>query len=1181
MKKSTFFEFFDVLCSKINCCLSMKNIISKLNFLKFSERNFIDFLSRLWMSCWHRSLALPFVLIAILLTGYTLNAQNIKGVVPVEYPRLGSGVDGDAFAHQPDFTGSLYVNVGDLFDNLHPTIAGHGLINPFTGEVFYKPTITNPPSPQTVPVTYELNDPYTNDKTIFTSSNKINDNPKTYTWGAGTSPNKNEIQNCGASFSYGSASVLGGRSDNGTTFVTTGTATGLPGNPLDLWCLFAGDRQVTNGSSYIDFEFLQARLTMTGAIFGSPDPLTNIAPITGGSGAFLTSAPDATGGRTVGDILVTIEFTQGGGDATVVIRRWELVSGTYQYKIYPNSSFTDEIYCTNNSVDTPVPFDVYGSGFGNGIYAPNQWAEGAINLTQVFGFFNQPCFAISTLFIRTRSSGNSAQSELKDFPGAPIQLDLNFTPAAPIAGPNSRCGEGTVSLSASGCNGTLNWYAAASGGSSIGTGSPFVTPSISTTTSFYVSCSTASGCEGPRTEVVATVNQPATVNAGADQTVCASSPNVTLAGSIGGGASSGTWSGGTGIFNPNATTLNAVYTPSAAEITAGTVTLTLTTDDPAGACLAVSDTMTITINPAATANAGADQTVCASSPAVTLAGSVGGGASSGTWSGGTGTFNPNATTLTAVYTPSAAEIAAGTVTLTLTTNDPSGPCPAVSDTMTITINSGATANAGADQTVCASSPAVTLAGSVGGGASSGTWSGGTGTFNPNATTLNAVYTPSAAEITAGTVTLTLTTNDPEGPCTAGSDTMTITINPVATANAGADQTVCASSPNVTLAGSVGGSASSGTWSGGTGTFNPNATTLNAVYTPSAAEITAGTVTLTLTTNDPTGPCPAVSDTMTITISPNPACSITGEQTVCTGGSSTFTATAGMTTYSWTGPGGFTAGTPSITVSVAGIYEVTITDSNGCSSTCSRELIVSSCGAGCTIGFWKNHTDLWDGVSPDLAGIPFITTTNFFTYFGLNPVTQKCNLPNGVTSMIAILNVSGGGCRSLARQAIAAALNESVLSNYDYPGGITQLKTDVYNAFASCSCNSLAATLEGLNNREGADCSALTKLAVSFAPTQTTLTSKTANTTEIAGFEAYPVPFKDQLTIKYKFDYKSDVKIDVFNAQGISILSKADANSYLNKEVTLNLNAKKGQEQVYVVKVTTDRGSSSRKVISSK
>jgi type IV secretory pathway TrbL component len=187
----------------------------------------------------------------------------------------------------------------------------------------------------------------------------------------------------------------------------------------------------------------------------------------------------------------------------------------------------------------------------------------------------------------------------------------------------------------------------------------------------------------------------------------------------------------------------------------------------------------------------------------------------------------------------------------------------------VTINGVAVANAGADQTVCASLPNVTLAGSVSGAASSGTWStSGTGTFD-NANSMTAVYTPSVEDIAAGTVTLTLTTNNPSGSCPAVSDNMVVTINGVAVANAGADQTVCASFPNVTLAGSVSGAASSGIWStSGTGTFD-NANSMTAVYTPSAEDIAAGTVTLTLTTNDPSGPCPAVSDNMTIIIDPLP------------------------------------------------------------------------------------------------------------------------------------------------------------------------------------------------------------------------------------------------------------------------------------------------------------------------
>src|SRR6185503_7491784 len=251
-----------------------------------------------------------------------------------------------------------------------------------------------------------------------------------------------------------------------------------------------------------------------------------------------------------------------------------------------------------------------------------------------------------------------------------------------------------------------------------------------------------------------------------------------------------------------------------------------------GTCPPASDQVRITFEKAATANAGADITVCASNPRAQLAGVVGGGASSGMWSGGAGTFNPDASALNATYDPTPAEIAAGGVTLTLTTNATGGPCAVASDNVRISINPIATADAGADRTVCTSAPAVQLAGAVGGGAASGTWSGGAGAYAPNASTLNATYTPTAAELAAGGVTLTLTTNDPAGPCGTANDAMRITYSAAATANAGVDLTVCSTSPQVTLAAVVGGGASSGTWSGGAGTFAPNASALNATYTPS-------------------------------------------------------------------------------------------------------------------------------------------------------------------------------------------------------------------------------------------------------------------------------------------------------------------------------------------------------------
>jgi hypothetical protein len=425
-----------------------------------------------------------------------------------------------------------------------------------------------------------------------------------------------------------------------------------------------------------------------------------------------------------------------------------------------------------------------------------------------------------------------------------------------------------------------------------------------------------------------TVRPVATANAGTDLAVCASAPQVTLAGAVGGGATSGTWSGGAGSYSPNASSLTATYTPTAGEIAAGGVTLTLTSNDPAGPCGTFADQVRITINPAATVDAGADRIACASAPAVQLAGVVGGGASGGTWSGGAGSFSPRNTALNATYAPTAGEIAAGGVTLTLTSNDPTGPCPPVFDTVRITIDPVTVALAGADQTVCASSPSVVLQGQVTGTVTNGAWTGGTGTFTPSRQALNATYLPSSAEIAAGSVTLTLTSAASSRPCPPDDDAVTIFISPVATVNAGPDQVACAATPQVTLAGSAGGAASGASWVGGAGTFTPGRSALNATYVPSPGEIAARGVTLTLTTNDPAGPCPPVSDQVRITYDA-PTVSVP-DRIVCSGVvPATLCANPanGIAPYTYLWSNGAT--TQCIAVSDTGRYTVAITDARGC------------------------------------------------------------------------------------------------------------------------------------------------------------------------------------------------------------------------------------------------------------
>ncbi len=441
-------------------------------------------------------------------------------------------------------------------------------------------------------------------------------------------------------------------------------------------------------------------------------------------------------------------------------------------------------------------------------------------------------------------------------------------------------------------------------------------------------------CNAVSDNILITFTPAPTANAGVNQTVCANNSNVSLNGSVT-GATGGSWSGGLGTFTPNNTTLNATYSPTAAEIAAGTVNLTLTTTGN-GNCNAVTDNMTITITPAPTVNAGIDQTVCGNNALVTLNGSVT-IASGGIWSGGTGTFTPNNTTLNATYMPSAAEITAGTVTLTLTTTG-NGSCNAETDNMTITITPAPQVNAGANQTLCANNASATLSGVVS-GATGGVWSGGTGSFNPSATALNAIYTPSATEISNGSVILTLTSTG-NGLCNAVSDNVQLTFTLPPTANAGADQTLCSNNAAISLNGSVT-IATGGVWSGGLGVFTPNNNTLNATYNPTAGEIASGSVTLTLTTTG-NGNCASTSDNMTVFFTTSPTVEAGVNQTVCAN-NPTITLNGSITIATgavWTGGSGtFTPNnntlnatyTPSATEITAGsvVLYLTTTGNGNC------------------------------------------------------------------------------------------------------------------------------------------------------------------------------------------------------------------------------------------------------------
>lgn len=169
--------------------------------------------------------------------------------------------------------------------------------------------------------------------------------------------------------------------------------------------------------------------------------------------------------------------------------------------------------------------------------------------------------------------------------------------SATISGGGTICGSGSATVTATITGGTPPYTVTLTNGGGTQTGaSPLTFPVSPGTTTTYMFQSGMDSTAEPITgsgSAVVTVSTAGTATAGPDQSVCDTSPTVTLAGAVGGSATTGTWSGGAGTFAPNATTLNATYTPTAGEISAGLVTLTLTSSGPGGACSVDTDTVKI------------------------------------------------------------------------------------------------------------------------------------------------------------------------------------------------------------------------------------------------------------------------------------------------------------------------------------------------------------------------------------------------------------------------------------------------------------------------------------------------------------------------------------------------------------------------------------------------------------
>lgn len=384
-----------------------------------------------------------------------------------------------------------------------------------------------------------------------------------------------------------------------------------------------------------------------------------------------------------------------------------------------------------------------------------------------------------------------------------------------------------------------------------------------------------------------------TANAGSNASIC-SNGSYTVTGAAATNYSAIAWStSGSGVFSDSQVLL-PVYTPSATDISVGSVTLTMTATPNVPCGNPVSATMILTINPIADVNAGLDGTVCQSG-AYTISGAVAHYHNAGTiqWlTNGTGTFT-NGNTLAPTYTPSAEDVTAGSVILTVRVGS-LAPCVSTAeDFMVLTVTPTATVNAGPDGSTCGTTDYV-ITQSTQTNASSLTWTtSGTGTFS-NPSQLKPSYTPSANDVSLGSVTLTLTGTSGTACAGTTSDSFLLTISAPVTANAGVDGTVCeggtyhlnGSAPNAT----------SYNWTSTGTSVLVGAGTLAPFFTPNAAEVLAGSVTLTLHATAG-APCTESTDQITLTILKKPVISAGPDATACAGSNYPITVASALNSAS--------------------------------------------------------------------------------------------------------------------------------------------------------------------------------------------------------------------------------------------------------------------------------------------
>ncbi|RNI35165.1 hypothetical protein EFY79_12945, partial [Hanamia caeni] len=304
------------------------------------------------------------------------------------------------------------------------------------------------------------------------------------------------------------------------------------------------------------------------------------------------------------------------------------------------------------------------------------------------------------------------------------------------------------------------------------------------------------------------------------------------------------------------------------------------------------------------------QSVC-SDGSISVAATLTGNANSGTWSapfGGFSNITQSGSIVSATYTPATVPaITNGNVTLTITTNTPTGNgCPNVAGTATVavTINqpSSAPTSLSSPTTICnGSSTTLTQTGGVLGTGAVWKWYTNSTytTLAPGTVAANGSLTVSPATTTTYYLRAETATN---GPCSqyvaGGNVTITVSQPSVAPTSLSADVTICnGSSTTLTQTGGVLGTGATWKWytDAGYNTLAPGTVAANGSLSVSPTATTTYYLRAESSTGTPCATEVAATGSVTVTVNQPSAAptSLSSPVTICSGSSTTLTQTGGV------------------------------------------------------------------------------------------------------------------------------------------------------------------------------------------------------------------------------------------------------------------------------------------------